>query len=175
MGLTDRLGNWLNSNQPYPWQTHPFYRFQSVTEVQLAAAQGMRLDVNRASLDDWLRLPGFSIHQARLLAQLTQIGVQFHCLEDIAAALNLPCHQLQPIAPILQFCHYEDDLSLTVISLNSAPLEHLLQLPGITRSLAEQILADRQSHGSFRNLVELQQRLQLPPHLMNDWLHYLRF
>jgi len=49
------------------------------------AALGIQIDVNQASVD-WLRLPGLSIHQARV--ELCRSGVQFYCLEDIAAALN---------------------------------------------------------------------------------------
>lgn len=174
MGQTNRLGDWLNPIQRFPWQTDPYYRFRSAAEVQLAASQGIRLDVNRAGLDDWLRLPGLSIHQARLLTELTQMGVQFHGLEDIAAALNLPLAYLQPIAPILQFCHYEEWLTPTKIGLNTATLDHLLQLPGMSRPLAQKILIDRQQAGPFRNWVEFQQRLQLSAQLIGDWLHYLQ-
>jgi DNA uptake protein ComE-like DNA-binding protein len=68
----------------------PYYRLQSLEEVRVAAELGIYIDVNQAGVDDWLRLPGLSIHQARSLTALTQSGVQLHCLEDLAAALNLP-------------------------------------------------------------------------------------
>lgn len=155
----------------------PYYRFRSLEEVRLAAAQGIRLDVNRATVDDWLRLPGLSIHQARLLVDLNRSGVAFHCLEDIAAALDLPVQYLQPIAPVLQFCYYDsDDLAaLPQVNPNLASFEQLLQLPGMPVQLAQLLLRDRQRHGQFRNLVDFQQRLQLPGSVIADWMHYLRF
>jgi DNA uptake protein ComE-like DNA-binding protein len=155
----------------------PYYRFQSVAELRAAAALGIKLDVNRASVDDWLRLPGLSIHQARALVTLNQAGVQFHCLEDIAAALGQPVQRLQPLTPILQFCYYEHD-SLDAIRLlnpNLASTEQLMQLPGVDAALAQNVTQERQRRGPYRNLVDLQQRLQLPGHLIAELMHYLRF
>jgi hypothetical protein len=87
-----------------PWQllrqkitNDPYYRFQSLSEIRIAAEHGIRIDVNTASLDDWLRLPGLSIHQARLLTQLTESGVQFYCVEDVAAALGTSMQRLKPV------------------------------------------------------------------------------
>lgn len=173
MGLTD----WFNPAGPSLHQRlhDPYYRFQSLAEVQLAAAQGMRLDVNRASVDDWLKLPGLSIHQAKLLVELNRSGVAFHCLEDIAAALDLPIQRLQPIAPVLRFCYYEDSLESAPINPNRASLDQLLQIPGMETQLAQLILHDRHHRGPFRNLVDFQQRLQLPGSLIANWMHYLRF
>ncbi len=176
MGVAD----WFHSPQQPSLRQRlqdPYYRFRSLEEVQLAAAQGIRLDVNRASVDDWLRLPGLSIHQARLLVDLNRSGVAFHCLEDIAAALDLPVQRLQPIAPVLQFCYYDSDglEALPQINPNLASFEQLLQLPGMQIQLAQLLLHDRQQRGQFRNLVEFQQRLQLPGSVIADWMHYLRF
>ena len=56
-------------------QHDPYYRLQSVQEIVIAAQLGMTIDVNQASVDDWLRLPGLSIHQARTLFDLTSLGV----------------------------------------------------------------------------------------------------
>jgi len=85
-------------------------RLRSDEEVRIAAALGVRIDVNRASVDDWLRLPGLSIHQARSLVHLTEQGQAFFCLEDIAIALGVTALTLQPLAPILQFCYYDPTL-----------------------------------------------------------------
>lgn len=159
-----RVANWLNrfeSRLNGNQLNDPYYRFRSVAELQKAAALGQRIDVNRATVDDWLRLPGLSIHQARSLVMLSQSGVPFHCLEDIAAALSLPVQRLQPLAPILQFCYYERDLVPRPINLNQAAIEQLIQIPEIDRALAERILFERQQRGAYRNLSDFQQRLQL--------------
>lgn len=175
MGMPD----WLNALTPkltpaaQRWQD-PNYRFQSVAEVQRAAARGIRFDVNQATVDDWLRLPGLSIHQARLLVELNRAGVQFYSLDDVAAALNLPVQRLQALAPILQFCDYSASEELPRLDLNQATLEQLLQLPGLTQPLAQAIVQDRQQRGCYRNLSDFQQRLQISGAVLADWMHWLR-
>lgn len=80
--LEEQLREWLQQRQSSSQSLNqrlqdPYYRFQSVEELRLAAVLGVRLDVNQASVDDWLRLPGLSIHQARLLVTLNQSGCSF--------------------------------------------------------------------------------------------------
>lgn len=162
-GLGDRL------------QDNPQLRFETLGEVEAAAALGVRIDANQASQEDWLRLPGLSIHQARRLAQLTQAGVQFHCLEDLAAALGISLGQLQGYGSILQFCFYERDEAPLALNPNGASQEALCRLPGIGEELAQAIAQQREAQGPFRDLVEFQQRLRLEPAVIEHLMHYLRF
>jgi len=112
------MRNWLPSVARMCQQLNPqflairtrlyndYYRLQSSEEIAVAAALGIQIDVNQASVDDWLRLPGLSIHQARVLVELCRSGVQFYCL-DIAAALNATA-ATKPLEPVLKFCYYEE-------------------------------------------------------------------
>lgn len=111
--------NVLDQWTRWKWQLHPLsarlrnnsrIRLRSEKEVIIAAAFGVRIDVNRASIDDWLRLPGLSIHQARTLVDQVEQGHHFWCLEDIARILGVSAATLQPLAPILQFCYYDSAL-----------------------------------------------------------------
>lgn len=171
------FSRWFASTSNPLWQRikhDPFYRLQSISEVRLAIELGVRIDVNRASMDDWLRLPGISIHQARSIAALTQSGVQLLCLEDVAAALGCPASRLESIAPILQFCYYDRAIAPQTMSANTAAIEALVKIPAVDLYLARAIVAGRRS-GKYRNLADLQQRLSLPPQLTTELLHYLRF
>lgn len=155
----------------------PYYRLRSLAEVRLAAQLGLKIDVNQASVDDWLRLPGISIHQARSLADLTQAGVHFYCLEDLAAALNLPPQRLQPLAPILNFSYY-DPVSLATpirVNPNCATAEQLAQIPGLGLPLAQAMVQERQKHGAYRNLADLHHRLALAQEQTTQLIHYLQF
>jgi DNA uptake protein ComE-like DNA-binding protein len=154
----------------------PYYRLQSMEELQLAASLGIQIDVNQATVDDWLRLPGLSIHQARSLVALSQSGVQFHALEDVAAALGVSVQRLKPLEPILSFCYYDADSICTIqpIPLNTASVEMLVRIPAIDLFLARAIVHQRQVKGAYRSLPDLQQRLSLPPQLMAELMHYLR-
>lgn len=179
------LFNWLAQSQPSPnWQSirvriqnDPYYRLQSAEEIAIAASLGIRIDVNRASVDDWLRLPGISIHQARTLAHLTSIGVQFCCLEDIAAALSFPVQRLTPLQPILSFCYYDAESLATPeqVNPNTASVEQLTKIPAVDLYLARAIAQNRLDAGNYRNLADFQQRLSLNAQQISELMYYLRF
>nr|WP_290223350.1 ComEA family DNA-binding protein [Trichocoleus desertorum] len=155
----------------------PYYRLQSLEEVQLAVSLGIKIDANQATVDDWLRLPGISIHQARSLAELTQSGVQFCALEDVAAVLGVSVSRLQPVAPILSFCYYDAASLVTIeqVNPNTASVEALLKVPPIDLFLARAIVQNRLVVGPYRSLADLQRRLALPSAVTTDLMHYLRF
>ena len=155
----------------------PYYRFQSLKEIAIAAELGIKIDVNQATVDDWLRLPGFSIHQGRSLVELVRMGVQLVCLEDIATAIDVPAQRLQPYEPVLTFAYYDrlSPLSPEKININTATVEELIAIPQITEALAENFVFHRQQQGKYRNIVELQSRLNLNSNLISQIMHYLRF
>jgi len=151
----------------------PYYRFQSLEEVAIAVTVGVSIDVNRATIDDWLRLPGLSIHQARSLVALTAQGVQFLAIEDIAAALGLSAQRLQPLVPILNFSYYTPALTQQSININRATSQELAEL-AIAPALAQRLIAERQN-GDYRDFADLQRRLNLSGTIVMDLLQWLRF
>ncbi|HBB33756.1 MAG TPA: DNA uptake protein [Cyanobacteria bacterium UBA8803] len=180
------LFNWLSSPQwgNQNWlsiqakiEGNPYYRLQSAGEIAVAAALGIKIDVNQATVDDWLRLPGISIHQARLLVELAETGVQFLCLEDLAAALSVPVQNLTPFKPILQFCYYDADCPATPVRVNpnTASVEQLSKIPSVDLFLARAIVQNRNELGKYRNLADFQRRLALPPQVISDLMYYLKF
>lgn len=158
-------------------RNNPYYRFQSLEEVAIAQSLNITIDVNTATVDDWLRLPGFSIRQAQTLTALTATGVQFYSLEDLAAALNIPVQRLEPLAPILSFCFTERDPEIAPPSLNvnTATAEELARLPFFDQAFAETVVQNRQHYGTYGNLADFHQRLGLNSDLTSQLMHYLRF
>lgn len=156
---------------------NPYYRFQSAEEISIAAELGIKIDVNQASIDDWLRLPGISIHQARNLVELVGNGLQFLSLEDLAAALSVPVGRLKPLAPILYFCYYEADsfLSPQRINANAASPKELAQIPLLDLAMVEMIIQEREARGNYHNLADFQRRLLLESKLVAQLMHYLNF
>ncbi|MBE9059455.1 helix-hairpin-helix domain-containing protein [cf. Phormidesmis sp. LEGE 11477] len=140
----------------------------------------MRIDANTASVDDWLRLPGLSIHQARSLTNLTSQKVSqkvsFTCIEDIAAALGLPVQQIRPWQVILQFCYYDaaEALEPQKVNVNTATAIELTAVPAIDTFLGRAIVHYRQS-GPYKDLADLQDRLRLTSEVTVELLHYLKF
>jgi DNA uptake protein ComE-like DNA-binding protein len=155
----------------------PHYRLQSAEEVRMAAELGLGIDVNQATVDDWLRLPGLSIHQGRSLVELSRAGVVFYCIEDVAAALGLPVQRLAPLKPLLNFNYY-DHFSLDrtqQINPNTASVESLSKIPFMDLSLAQTVVENRLAGGPYRSLADFQQRLNLPGDAIAQLMYYLRF
>jgi DNA uptake protein ComE-like DNA-binding protein len=155
----------------------PYYRLQTREEVAIAAELGIRIDVHQASVDDWLRLPGISIHQARSLVELVRMGVQLLCLEDLAAALGVSVRRLQPLEPLLYFSYYDPESLITPqpVNPNTASREELEQIPGMEPDLVNNIRQNRQENGAYRNLADFQRRLGLSGQLISQLMHYLQF
>jgi DNA uptake protein ComE-like DNA-binding protein len=155
----------------------PFYRFQSLAEIAIAAELGIKIDANLATVDDWLRLPGFSIHQARSLVELGRMGVQFFCLEDIAAAIGVALHHLKPYEAVLAFAYYDrlSPLSPVKTNINSASIEELAAIPELSWDLAQEVVFQRQLKGKYLNLVDLSSRLNLDSNLTSQLMHYVSF
>lgn len=178
------MNNWLPSLLTSKLQklrhrllNDPYYRLQSVEEISVAAALGIQIDVNQATVDDWLRLPGLSIHQARNLVELSRSGVYFYCLEDIAAALSLPVGRLEVLQPLLRFYYYdeEDDIKLQVVNVNTATVQTLAQVSVMDRNLAQAVVENRRVYGQYRNLADFQRRLSLSGDVVGKLMYYLRF
>jgi DNA uptake protein ComE-like DNA-binding protein len=153
----------------------PYYRFKSAFEIAVAADLGVTIDVNQASVDDWLRLPGISIHQARQLVTLSQAGVAFYSISDLAAALNFPLPRLQWLAPVLSFQYYDPAVTLPCVKLDRATVDELAQIPQISAELAAEIVSQREQGGNFKDLVDFQQRLGLSGQSIGELMHYLQF
>ena len=156
----------------------PYYRLQSGEEIAIAAQLGLRIDANQATVDDWLRLPGLSIHQARLLVELSRSGVKFYCIEDVAAGLNIPVQRLKPLEVILNFSYYDDEITeglAYVVNPNTATIESLMKIPIIDITLAQAVVDNRTSSGAYRDLVDFQRRLNLSGDAIAQLMYYLRF
>ena len=158
-------------------QENPYYRFTSVSEIAIASQLGIKIDVNLASVDDWLRLPGISIIQARNLVEITNSGIYFLCLEDLAAALGVSVLKIQSWQPILYFAYYAPDSfhAPAKVHLNSATMEQLLTIPNLQPAIAKKMIFDRQENGNYRNLADLQKRLALKPDFTYHLMQYLQF
>lgn len=158
---------------------NPSRRLSDAAEARQAAALGWRLDVNRASAADWLRLPGIKPSQVDLLLRLQQGGVQLSGPEDLQRLLDLPPQQLAVWEPLLQFNWYSaapaGSSRPRPVDLNHAsPTSLEQQLPQLNSERRLRLLRERQ-RAPFSDLADLQQRLQLPPTVVEALIGRVRF
>ena len=155
-----------------------YYRFRSVDEVKWAAKLGVRIDANRATVDDWLRLPGISIHQARTLVELSRSGTPITCWDDVAAITGIGVDRLQTLGnDLVQFYYYDPDSAVVLkqLNVNRARAEDLAIIPTVEIALAKRIVYYRERFGPYKDWLDLKHRLQLPPQVITALLHYLWF
>jgi hypothetical protein len=145
--------------------------------IAQAAALGWRLDVNRATGADWSRLPGISHQQVDLLLRLQAGGVQLSGPEDLQRLLDLSDAQLRLWLPVLAFRWYGEPAPPpgppAQLDLNRAPAKQL-KILGLSDERLQRLLRER-SRAPFQDLAELQQRLGLPPSLVEGWIGKVRF
>jgi hypothetical protein len=156
----------------------PGRRLGNAEDVRHAAALGWRLDVNRATAADWLRLPGCRREQVDLLLRLQAGGVQLSGLEDLQRLLGLSETELNGWQPLLEFRWYGTAppaaARCEAIAINQAGANALELLPGIGAELVERLLRER-ARRPFADLADLQQRLQLSATTVEAWIGRVAF
>jgi DNA uptake protein ComE-like DNA-binding protein len=154
----------------------PGRRLTSAKEVERLAALGWRLDVNRATAADWLRLPGCSPDQADLLQRLQSGGVQLSGPEDLQRLLQLDPQQLSSWLPLLEFRWYgTPPVPVPApVAVNGASAEQLRRLEGLSEAELTRLLQER-TRQPFRDLADLQQRLALPAAVIESWIGRVSF
>jgi DNA uptake protein ComE-like DNA-binding protein len=155
---------------------NPALQLCDAADVRRAAALGWRLDVNRASAADWRRLPGCRAEQVDLLLRLQAGGVQLSGPDDLQQLLGLDDQQLSAWLPLLSFQWYGEPAPSTPapLAVNRATTAVLEQRLGLSPERCRRLLAER-ARAPFRDLAELQQRLQLPPSLVERWIGQVCF
>ncbi|AUC60924.1 hypothetical protein AA637_07040 [Cyanobacterium sp. HL-69] len=158
-------------------EQNPYYRFQNLSEIRVGAKLGISIDVNQANVDDWLRLPGISITQARTLVEMNNSGIQILCMEDLAAALGISVTKIAFWQPVLNFSYYDQNSfhAPPKINPNTATLEQLEGIPNLDHYTALNIIQNREIGGKYRNLPHLQQRLSLAPDFVYHLMYYFQF
>ena len=156
----------------------PGRRLGNADEVRHAAALGWRLDVNRATAADWLRLPGCRSDQVDLLLRLQAGGVQLSGPEDLQRLLALSEAELQTWLPRLEFRWYGTAApaagACPTIAVNQASDPELNQLPGLDPALLGRLRYER-ARRPFSDLADLQQRLQLSAATVEAWIGRVAF
>jgi hypothetical protein len=158
-------------------QHNPALKLEDAEAVGRAAALGWRLDVNRATATDWLRLPGIHADQVDLLLRLQAGGIQLSGADDLQMVLELSDAVLRGWLPLLEFRWYGEPAApfklVNRVDLNQASSQKLAGL-GLDPPRLSRLLRER-SRRPFRDLADLQERLQFPAELVESWIGKVHF
>ncbi|MEB3263210.1 MAG: hypothetical protein VKJ66_02435 [Synechococcus sp.] len=154
----------------------PRLRLRDAAEVRRAAALGWRLDVNRATAADWRRLPGCRPEHVDLLLRLQSRGIQLSGAEDLQRLLELDGATVAAWEPLLEFHWYGEPPAPAQrpLEVNQATARELQQTLALNEERTQRLLRER-ARQPFRDLADLQERLQFPPALLEGWIGRVRF
>ena len=148
---------------------------RELLELKRARAAGL-VDVNRATASEWRQLPGCTAEQADLLVRLQAGGVQLSGLEDLQRLLQLDAPTLAAWRPRLLFHWYGEPAPLPAapVAINRAGAAELRQRLGLSPERLNR-LRDERVRSPFRDLADLQERLQLPAAVVEAWIGRVSF
>jgi competence ComEA-like helix-hairpin-helix protein len=109
------------------------------------------LDINRASMEDWQRLPGIGEKRARQVVNFRESLGGFLSIEQVSEMYGLPDSVFQKIRPMLTL----SGNNIRQLNLNTASAEDLDRHPYISGKQAKLIVAYREQHGAFASVEDL--------------------
>jgi competence protein ComEA len=109
------------------------------------------LDINRADIEDWQRLPGIGEKRAAQLVHFRESLGGFLSVDQVGEIYGLPDSVFQKIRPMLALNLVE----VRKTNLNTASVEDLDKHPYISGKQAKLIVAYRAQHGAFASVDDL--------------------
>ncbi len=109
------------------------------------------LDINRAGLEDWLRLPGIGEKRARQMVNFRESLGGFLTVAQLREVPGLPDSVFQRIQPMLTL----EFQQVRQVNINAASTEDLDRHPYISARQAALIVTYRAQHGSFTTVGDI--------------------
>ncbi len=150
--------------QKFALKTLPSNTYLSITDRKtaglLAETRG-KVDINRCSKDEMVRLLGLPIVYANNIELVRNEGYIFTSLEELSELAELPESYLHNLEPLIMFTYdFKREANFSWRRLNSYSQDELVGL-GVSPTLAERIVQGRQT-GSYKSLVDVQRRTGIP-------------
>ncbi|MFN4190251.1 MAG: ComEA family DNA-binding protein [Pseudothermotoga sp.] len=117
------------------------------------------IDINSASYEDLLQIPGIGPAKAKAIIQFREQSGPFRTIDDLVKVSGIGKVTAQRISSYVKLEGLPQPVGIKRININSAGLEELLELPGIGEVKATEIIKFREQKGPFKKPEDL---LQVP-------------
>lgn len=135
----------------------------------MAEARG-QIDINTCSKDELVYELGLPIVYANDIELVRNEGYIFTHLEELNDLAGVPESQLRKIAPMVVFSyHVQKESSFSWRRLNTMSEMELVSL-GIDQEFVRKIIAERETKGAYRCLLDVKRRTGIP---LSSYSHLL--
>lgn len=131
----------------------------AVDQVSQRRVIDFPIDINVASYEDLLQIPGVGPAKARAIIQFREQNGPFRTIDDLVKVSGIGKVTAQRISSFVKLEGSPQVVGVKKININSASFEELLELPGIGEVKATEIIKFRGQKGPFKKPEDL---LQVP-------------
>ena len=159
----------------FPEQKEEWTSREAISEATLPssyeeARKNTRIDVNRATAEEWQQLRGIGPAYSRRIVKFRDKLGGFHNLEQIRETYGLPDSVYQAI-----YLHLQHSPIFRSLSINRATIEQLAEHPYLNYQHARLIVRYREEHGPFQAAEDLKELYGLESGLLEKMAPYWDF
>ncbi len=112
------------------------------------------IDINTASYEELLEIPGIGPAKARAIIQFREQNGPFRTINDLVKVSGIGISTAQRISSFLKL-ENSPAVNVKKINVNTADLDELSELPGIGEVKASEIIKFREKNGAFKKAEDL--------------------
>jgi DNA uptake protein ComE-like DNA-binding protein len=138
--------------------------FHNLAQYQAMPSSSAQLDINNCSKDELVRVLGLPIVYANDIESLKNEGYIFTHVEELSEIAGLPESYIGKLAGKVIFTYNTNkELECSWQRLNVMSIDELV-LAGLGSTVAQKIVAERESNGEYRSVIDIKRRTSVPFH-----------
>ncbi|MFY9398124.1 MAG: ComEA family DNA-binding protein [Desulfomonilia bacterium] len=149
--LAQSIVDYRQANGPFS-SVDGLSQVQGMDQQKLDSVKGYltadKINLNTATAEQLKVIPGLDETLAQSIVEYRQVNGPFSSVDDLSQVQGMDQQKLDSI---------REHVSTDKINLNTATAEHLLVIPGLDESLAQNIVEYRQTNGPFSSVDDLSQ------------------
>ncbi len=138
--------------------------FHNLAQYQAMPIAKAQLDINSCSKDELVRVLGLPIVYANDIESLKNEGYIFTHVEELSEVAGLPESYIGKLAGNVIFTYNSNkEMEYSWQRLNVMSIDELV-MAGLNGNVAKKIVAERESNGEYRSVIDIKRRTSIPFH-----------
>jgi DNA uptake protein ComE-like DNA-binding protein len=138
--------------------------FHNLAQYQAMPISNAQLDINSCSKDELVRVLGLPIVYANDIESLKNEGYIFTHVEELSEVAGLPESYIGKLAGKVIFTYNSNkEMEYSWQRLNVMSIDELV-MAGLGGTVAKKIVAERESNGEYRSVIDIKRRTSIPFH-----------